>query len=100
MYEFLVRSSTYVWELLKILWNGTISFFTPGQFGFLVILFCAITIVGKYGRQILYKRSQYRQARIFTRVIQGCWGLIVCFAAYQLVQAVYPMVVKAVSAIK
>lgn len=100
MYDILVRSAAYVWEFSKILWEGTISFFAPGQFGFLLILFSAVALLGKYGSRAMQKRSLFRPARIFMRVAQGCGALIICFAAYQLIQVVYPLVVKAVSAIK
>ncbi|KYZ75805.1 hypothetical protein AXX12_11445 [Anaerosporomusa subterranea] len=100
MYDILVRSAAYVWEFTKILWEGTIGFFAPGQFGFLLILFCAVALLGKYGSRALQKRCLFRTTRIFTRVVQGCGALIICFAAFQVIQAVYPLVVKAVSAIK
>jgi hypothetical protein len=100
MYDILVRSAGYVWEFSKLLWEGMIGFFAPGQFGFLIVLFVAAAVLGKYGSRALQRRNLFRPARIFTRLAQGCGVLITCFAAYQLIQAVYPLVVKAVSAIK
>ena len=97
MNDILVRSAAYVGEFSRIFWDSVVQFFAPGQFGFLLILFGAVALVGKYGTRALQKRYLFRPARIFTRVIQGCGALILCVAVYQLIQTVYPLVVKAVS---
>ena len=100
MYDLLIRCVAYVWEVFKFLWEGTIGIFAPGQPGFLLILLGAVAVLGKYGSRALQRKNLFRPARILTRFVQGFGTLIICFAVYQLIQVVYPLVVKAVSAIK
>lgn len=100
MYDLLIRSVTYVWETLKFLGEATIGIFAPGQPGFLLLLLAVVVALGKYGGRVLQKRKFFRSARIFTRLVQGCGALLICFAVYQMIQVVYPLAVKAISAIK
>ena len=100
MYETLLRSAGYAGEMAKSIWGAVTHFFAPGQFGFLIILFAACLAAGKYGRRALQKRCLYRPARLFSLVMHGCCAVLVCFAAYQVIQTIYPLVVKAVSTFK
>ena len=100
MYDLFIRSVGYITEFSSFVWASIKAIFAPGQPGFALIVLAAAVVIGKYGCRALQKRNYLRSARILMRTVQGFALLVLCFVAFQVIQAVYPLVVKAVSAIK
>lgn len=82
------------------MWASIKAIFAPGQPGFSLIVLAVAVMLGKYGCRALQRRNYTRPARILMRTVQGFAVLVICFMVFQVIQLVYPLVVKAVSAIK